>query len=134
MSEYDFACDICHLAVTPVEGVVAWTTTGRRESDHVLVHAACAPVAASDRIELSLLLQPVTFFGFVIDRFGREIEDRAPLAAIVWALVPFISRPDNGAEILAMRARGIGHVVGVKPDFTVIHRPRLPGSPTAVGD
>ena len=121
-------CDRCLLVVAPSEGIVCWAAAGTTERDHALVHAACMPASATDRVEISLLTRSVSFFGFVTDRFGRDIADPRPLRAIVWALVPFVSRVDNGAEMQSLRAIGIGNIVGVKPaEVAGINRRRLPG-------
>lgn len=128
MPEYRLICDRCHLVVGTADGVICWTAEGITERDHALVHAACLPEAATDKVEISLLTSSVSFFGFVTDRFGRHIADPLPLRAIVWALVPFVSRADSGAEMQSMRAISIGNTVGVKPaDVAGINRRRLPG-------
>ena len=118
-------CDTCGRTVAPAEGVVSWTTEGARERDHAITHASCAPAAATDRLELRLLVSPAGFLGFVTDRFAHQIARPEVLASIVWALAPFSARPDTGVEMNVLRAATFGTVFGVKPGE--IRRSRVPG-------
>lgn len=125
MQEYDVVCDTCGRTVTPDEGIVSWTTEGARERDHAITHASCAPAAATDRLELRLLISPSGFLGFVTDRFAHQIARPEVLASIVWALAPFSARPDTGVEMNVLRAATFGTVFGLKPGE--IRRRRVPG-------
>ena len=104
---------------------MTWTTEGTRERDHTVAHAACSPAGATDRAELKLLTSPAGFLAFVTDRFAHAIERPDALASIVWALAPFVARPDTGVEMNVLRAATFGTVFGEKPGE--IRRTRVPG-------
>ena len=115
MSEYDLVCDACARPVTPADGAVSWTRDERGEHAFALTHGACVPATANAREELRRLVWPNEFLRFSTDRFGHRLVDPEPLRAIVWALAPFVMRPDNAAEMDGMRAAGFGAIPGVKP-------------------
>ena len=115
MSEYDLVCDGCGRGVAPAEAVVSWTADGASDRGFALTHADCVPSGATDRIEVRRLVGPNEYLGFVTARFGRSIEEPVPLRDIVWALAPFVLRPDNGAEMDVLRAASFGARPGVKP-------------------
>ncbi|MFN2519785.1 MAG: hypothetical protein ABR525_01930 [Candidatus Limnocylindria bacterium] len=115
MSEYDLVCDGCGRAVAPAEAIVSWTAAGQADRGFALTHADCVPAAATERVEVRRLVGPNEYLGFVTARFGRAIEDPIPLRNIVWALAPFVVRPDNGSEMDVLRASSFGARPGVKP-------------------
>ncbi|MDP9264760.1 MAG: hypothetical protein M3O91_01385 [Chloroflexota bacterium] len=115
MSEYDLVCDGCGQGVQPADAVVSWTASGESDSGFALTHPACVPAAATDRMEVRRLVGPNEYLAFVTARFGRVIAEPAPLRDIVWALAPFVLRPDNGAEMDILRAASFGARPGVKP-------------------
>ncbi|HET8568018.1 MAG TPA: hypothetical protein VFM93_03405 [Candidatus Limnocylindria bacterium] len=108
-------CDACGKVLGLDDGAVTWTTDGTRERGHAVVHAACAPATATDRVGLRLVTAPAGFLEFVTDRFARQIEDPAALASIVWALASFFTRPDTGVEMNVLRAATFGTTFGTKP-------------------
>lgn len=115
MSEYDLICDGCGHLLVPSEGVVSWTDDGTSERDHALTHQACTPKGATHRAEVRLLIAPQGLLSFALERINRRVDDPAAFASVVWALVPFVIRPDSGAEMQAMRAATFGAVPGIKP-------------------
>ncbi len=115
MSEYDLVCDACREPLSPEDAAVSWTADGRAERGHALTHVAHVPAAATDRIEGRMVVSPNGYVRFVSERLGHHIDDAEPLRAILWALAPFVLRPDNAAEMDAMRAASFGARPGVKP-------------------
>ncbi len=118
MSEYDLVCDICAKALVPRDSMVTWVATGSNESEFALVHIACAPAGANGRREVRWLVAPNGYLQFVSERLGKRNDDPEPLRAILWALAPFVLRPDNPSEMDSMRAASFGAEVGVKPGTT----------------
>lgn len=115
MSEYDLVCDVCGAALEPRDAVVTWVGGAVGERDFTLAHIACAPPGATERREVKQLVWPNEYLRFVAERFGRRNDDPEPLRTIVWALAPFVMRPDNAAEMDGMRAASFGAEPGVKP-------------------
>lgn len=115
MAEYELVCDACREPLTAVDAVISWTSEGPVERGFALTHAAHAPSGATDRFEGRMVVSPNGYLRFVSERFGHRNEDPAPLRAILWALAPFVMRPDNPAEMDSMRAASFGAVPGVKP-------------------
>lgn len=115
MSEYDLVCDTCGRPLEPSDGVISWTVEGTTERGFTLGHAACVAPAATERVELRLLVAPNEYLTFITARFGKVIADPEPLRAIVWAIAPFVMRHDNPAEMDTMRAASFGARPGVKP-------------------
>ncbi|MBU6424308.1 MAG: hypothetical protein KGJ98_11150 [Chloroflexota bacterium] len=115
MPEYDLVCDACGGPLAPDDAVVSWSSTGGVERGFALTHTAHVPASASDRFEGRQAVWPNGYLRFVSDRLGRRIEDLDSLQAILAALAPFVMRPDNGAEMDAMRAASFGQRPGVKP-------------------
>ncbi len=116
MAEYDLVCDVCGKPLLPADGIVSWSTDDDdRERAFRLSHAACVPASATQRAEVRRLVGPNEYLRFVSDRFGHLITEPEPLRAIVWALAPFVMRPDNAAEMDTMRAAAFGARPGVKP-------------------
>ncbi len=126
MSEYDLVCDGCGQGVVPADAVVSWTARGESDIDFALTHAACVPATATERAEVRRLVGPNEFLAFVTARFGRAIAEPAPLRDIVWALAPFVVRPDNGSEMDILRAASFGARPGVKPGSEAV-APRAAG-------
>lgn len=115
MSEYDLVCDVCANPLEPRDAVVTWVADARGAHDFALAHLACAPAGATERREVRRLTSPNEFLRFVGERFGERNDDPDPLRTIVWALAPFVMRPDNPAEMDLMRAASFGAEPGVKP-------------------
>jgi len=115
VSEYDLVCDVCATSAEPRDAVITWVADGRGEHDFTLAHVACAPPGATERRDVKLLIGPNAFLAFATERFGRPNHDPEPLRAIVWALAPFVMRPDNPAEMDLLRAASFGAEPGVKP-------------------
>jgi hypothetical protein len=115
MSEYDLVCDACHEPLSPEDAVLSWTTDGPAERGHSLTHAAHVPASATERVEGRMVVAPNGYVRFVSDRLGHRIDGPEALRAILWALAPFVMRPDNPAEMDAMRAASFGARPGVKP-------------------
>lgn len=115
MAEYDIVCDACREPLSPEDALVSWTTEGEVERGHALTHAAHVPAAATDRVEAGTVVSPNGYLRFVGDRLARRVADAEPLRAILWALAPFVMRPDNAAEMDSMRAASFGQRLGVKP-------------------
>ena len=134
MSEYDLVCDVCGRVLLPAEGMVSWIDEGASERDHTLTHQACTPKAATHRAEVRLLTAPQGLLSFALERINRRVEDPAAFRAVVWALVPFVIRPDSGAEMQAMRAATFGAVPGFKPiDIRRVSSSRPAGTPLVPG-
>lgn len=115
MAEYDLVCDLCHEPLSPEDALVSWTTEGEVERGFALTHTAHVPAGATDRVEGRTVVWPNGYLRFANDRLGRSIDDPEPLRAILWALAPFVMRPDNPAEMDSMRAASFGARLGVKP-------------------
>jgi hypothetical protein len=115
MSEYDLVCDECGKPLTAEDTTISWTQRGGSESGFALTHAAHVPAAATDRYEGRHATSPNGYLRFVSERLGRTIADPEPLRAILWALAPFVMRPDNASEMDTMRAASFGERPGVKP-------------------
>ncbi len=115
MAEYTLTCDVCDRSLAPGEGQISWTAEGERERDHKLAHVACTPADATDAVPLRVLLGPGGFLTFVTERLAHRIAQPDAVAAILWAVAPFITRPDTGVEMNTMRAATFGQVFGVKP-------------------
>lgn len=115
MAEYDLVCDACHASLSAGDAVISWTTAGDVERSFVLTHAAHVPEAATDRYEGRLATSPNGYLRFVGERLARRTEDADGLRAILWAVAPFVMRPDNPAEMDFMRAASFGARPGVKP-------------------
>jgi len=115
MSEYDLVCDVCKKPLEPGDGIVSWTSDGTTERGFLLTHADCVPETATQRAEVLRLTGPNDYLRFVSDRFGQVIPEPEPLRAIVWALAPFVLRPDTGVEMDILRAASFGARPGVKP-------------------
>ncbi|HUG56243.1 MAG TPA: hypothetical protein VMJ92_04120 [Candidatus Limnocylindrales bacterium] len=115
MSEYDLVCDACARGMHPDDALVSWRADGDTDLAFALTHPACAPAEASERAEVRRLVWPNEYLAFVTARFGRRVADADGLAAIVWALAPFVMRHDNPSEMDAMRAASFGERPGVKP-------------------
>ena len=115
MSEYDLVCDACGEPLSPEDALVSWTTEDQVERGFVLTHTAHVPASATDRTEARHVISPNGYLRFVGDRLGRRTVDPEPLRAILWALAPFVMRPDNPAEMDSMRAASFGARPGVKP-------------------
>lgn len=115
MSEYDLVCDACREPFEPAEAVVSWTSEGEIERGFALTHASHVPAGATDRSEVASIVSPNGYLRFVGARLDRRVLDPEALRAILWALAPFVMRPDNAVEMDAMRAASFGAVVGVKP-------------------
>ena len=115
MSEYDLVCDGCGQPLEPSGAVVSWTREEDGERAHALTHPDHVPDAATDRVAGRELASPNGYLRFVSARLGARIDDPAPLRDILWALAPFVMRPDNPAEMDEMRAASFGATVGVKP-------------------
>ena len=115
MAEYDLVCDVCNKPLDPGDGIVSWTSDGKTERAFRLTHADCVPPSATDRAEVRRLIGPNDYLRFVTARFDRVIAEPEPLGAIVWALAPFVMRPDNAAEMDILRAASFGARPGVKP-------------------
>jgi hypothetical protein len=115
MSEYDLVCDACGEPLSPEDALVSWTTEGQVERAFALTHAAHVPAGATDRIEARHVITPNGYLRFVSERLARRVDDPEPLRAILWALAPFVMRPDNPAEMDSMRAASFGARPGVKP-------------------
>ncbi len=62
-----------------------------------------------------MAVSPNGYLRFVGERLERRVADPGPLRAILWALAPFVMRPDNPAEMDTMRAASFGARPGVKP-------------------
>jgi len=128
MSEYDLVCDVCTQPLESHDAVVTWSSDQRGEHGFTLAHVACAPPGATERREVRKLIAPNEFLRFVTDRFGRSNDDPEPLRTIVWALAPFVLRPDNAAEMDTMRAASFGAEPGVKPGSAAPVRPAAPAT------
>lgn len=115
MAEYDLVCDACHEPLEPEDALVSWTTRGDTDHGFALTHAAHVPAGATDRVEGRQVVWPNGYLRFVSERLGRRIADPEPLRAILWALAPFVMRPDNPTEMDSMRAASFGARLGVKP-------------------
>lgn len=115
MSEYDLVCDACGEPLVPEDSLVSWTTEGPLERAFALTHTAHVPDRATDRLEARHVIAPNGYLRFVGDRLAHRSEDPEPLRAILWALAPFVMRPDNPAEMDSMRAASFGQRPGVKP-------------------
>ncbi len=115
MSEYDLVCDSCEQPLTPTGAVVSWTTTADVEGSFALTHAGHVPAAATDRVGAREVAAPNGYLRFVSERVGHRNDDAPGLRAILWALAPFVMRPDTAVEMDDMRAASFGAVVGVKP-------------------
>ncbi len=115
VAEYDLVCDACHEALSPDDAVVSWTTADGAESGFTLTHLAHAPAGATDRFEGRQIVGPNGYLRFVSERLGRRLADPEPLRAILWALAPFVMRPDSPVEMDSMRAASFGQRLGVKP-------------------
>ena len=115
MAEYDLVCDACGEALETADAVVAWTSDAGGERGFALTHTGHVAAAATERAEVRQLVWPNVYLTFISDRFGRKIEDAAPLRAILWALAPFVMRHDNPTEMDSMRAASFGQRLGVKP-------------------
>lgn len=115
MAEYDLVCDVCREPLVPEDAVVSWTSRGGEESGFALTHTAHVPEGATDRSEGRQVVWPNGYLRFVSERLGRRIADPEPLRAILWALAPFVIRPDNPAEMDGLRAASFGAWPGVKP-------------------
>ncbi len=94
---------------------MSWSSAGGAERGFALTHTACVPASATDRVEGRQVAWPNGYLRFVADRLGRRIDDPEPLRAILYALAPFVMRPDNPAEMDSMRAASFGQRLGVKP-------------------
>ena len=116
MTEYDLVCDICGKAVQVADGIISWTADGSSERGFALTHPACVPPGATERIDVRAVVGPNGYLDFVTGRLGRTVAEPEPLRAIVWALAPFVMRPDNPAEMDSMRAASFGQRPGVKPE------------------
>jgi len=115
MSEYALVCDACREALSAEDAILSWTVEGEAERGHALTHVAHVPADATDRVEGRMVVSPNGYVRFVSDRLARRVADPEPLRAILWALAPFVMRPDNAAEMDAMRAASFGARPGVKP-------------------
>jgi len=115
MSEYALVCDACREALSAEDAIISWRTEGDAEHGFALTHPAHAPAGATDRSEARIAVSPNGYLRFVSDRLDRRVVDPEPLRAILWALAPFVLRPDNAAEMDAMRAASFGARPGVKP-------------------
>lgn len=115
MAEYDLVCDACREPLSAEDGLISWTTAGGAERGFALTHAGHVPAEATVRVEARSVVSPTGYVRFVSDRLGRRIDDAEPLRAILWALAPFVMRPDNATEMDSMRAASFGARVGVKP-------------------
>lgn len=115
MAEYDLVCDACHGSLSAGDALISWTTSGDVERGFVLTHAAHVPGTATDRYEGRMVTSPNGYLRFVSERLARRTEDPDALRAILWALAPFVMRPDNPAEMDFMRAASFGARPGVKP-------------------
>lgn len=115
MAEYDLICDGCGEPLSPEDAFLSWTTEGQVERGFALAHAAHVPPGATDRVEARQVISPNGYLRFVSDRLARRVADPEPLRAILWALAPFVMRPDNAAEMDAMRAASFGARPGIKP-------------------
>lgn len=114
MSEYDLVCDVCAAALEPRDAAVTWIADGSGEHDFTLAHVACAPANATDSREVRRIVAPNGYLEFVSERIGRRNDDPEGLRTILWALAPFVMRPDNPSEMDTMRAHSFGAEVGVK--------------------
>ncbi len=120
MSEYDLACDVCGGALQPNEGVVTWREDApvRREGAFALTHVACAPAETNARLEARTLTWPNGYLAFFGERFSRSAGgwnvDTEGLRELLDAFAPFVMRPDNAAEMDALRAASFGARPGVK--------------------
>jgi hypothetical protein len=115
MSEYDLVCDVCGEALSGEDAVVSWTNRNGEESAFALTHPAHVPAGATDRREGRDVTSPNGYLRFVGDRLGHTVADPEPLRVILWALSPFVMRPDNPSEMDTMRAASFGARPGVKP-------------------
>jgi hypothetical protein len=131
MSEYDLVCDVCGRVLLPSEGMVSWSDDGTSERAHALTHQACTP-RATHRAEVRLLIAPQGLLSFALERINRRVEDPEAFRSLIWALVPFVVRPDSGAEMQAMRAATFGAVPGFKPiEIRRVSSTRPGGTPLA---
>lgn len=115
MAEYELVCDACREPLSAADALISWTTEGPLERAFALTHTAHVPAGATDRFEGRMVTSPNGYLRFVSERLGRRAEDPGALRAILWALAPFVMRPDNPAEMDSMRAASFGAVPGVKP-------------------
>jgi hypothetical protein len=115
MAEYDLVCDACGEPLSAEDATISWTKAGEAESAFALTHAAHVPAGATDTFEGRHVTSPNGYLRFVGERLGRRIAEPDPLRAILWALAPFVMRPDNATEMDAMRAASFGERPGVKP-------------------
>jgi len=115
MAEYDLVCDACGEALSGEDAVISWTARGDEEGGFALTHPAHVPASATDRLDGWHATSPNGYLRFVGDRLGRRVADPEPLRVILWALSPFVMRPDNASEMDTMRAASFGARPGVKP-------------------
>lgn len=115
MAEYDLVCDACHEPLSAEDAVISWTSQGEVERGFALTHTAHAPAAATHRTEGRMVVSPNGYVRFAGERLGKRIDDPDPLRSILWALAPFVMRPDNASEMDSMRAASFGQRLGVKP-------------------
>ena len=115
MAEYDLVCDACGKPLTAEDAIISWSTTGGHERGFALTHAAHVPMGATDRYEGRHATSPNGFLRFVSERLGEGVAEPEPLRAILWALAPFVMRPDNATEMDTMRAASFGERPGIKP-------------------
>ncbi|MBI2324162.1 MAG: hypothetical protein HYU87_04270 [Chloroflexi bacterium] len=115
MAEYDLVCDVCREALSAADALISWTTEGQLERGFALTHTAHVPAGATDRFDGRMVTSPNGYLRFVSERLGHRVDDPEPLRAILWALAPYVVRPDNPAEMDAMRAASFGARLGVKP-------------------
>jgi hypothetical protein len=127
VAEYDIVCQTCGRVCEPAVGVVSWADDGVRETGFALTHRECVPPEQREVTPLLHLIAPNEFLMFVCERFARPL-DAERLRTVVWALAPFVMRPDNAIEMHRMRAATFGKEYGADP-FTDEKRDRKAGSP-----
>ena len=115
MAEYDLVCDVCGKPLAVDDAVISWTAADAGDRGFALTHVAHVPAEATERYDGRRATSPYGFVRFVNERLGRSVAEPEPLRAIIWALAPFVMRPDNATEMDSMRAASFGERVGVKP-------------------
>ena len=115
MAEYDLVCDGCGKPLAVEDAVISWNAGPGGERGFALTHIAHVPAGATERYEGHHATSPYGFLRFVSDRLAHPIAEPEPLRAILWALAPFVMRPDNATEMDNMRAASFGERPGVKP-------------------
>lgn len=114
MAEYDLVCDVCRERLGASEAVLSWREDERakRERAFALTHQRCAPADANGRREARDLASPNGYLAFVAERFRRVADgwrmDVDTLESVLYALAPFVMRPDSGAEMDTLRAASFG--------------------------